>query len=315
MSVDIFLQWADEFKHDSEGQQLGSARVNRDAQGSPDTPEIRAPETVSGPSDVPAPCPPSRPRAAPPPLLPGQARGSNVTRYRPHIGGREVEHSAGSLLLASPLRAQELEMTGPCHCSQYEKAFSPKYLQNWSLAKPTKERISSHEGYTQIIANDRGHLLPSVPRSKASPWGSFMGTWQMPLKVPPARVTLTSRTAAGAASLTKWIQKNPDLLKASNGLHPEILGKPHDPDSQKKLEKSITKTVQQAPSPTIILSSPESNLNSPDQLQSSHHSEGHTPGPQSPPNSPKSPPGSPCMLEHCAGPNLAEVQKCKPGTP
>ncbi|XP_070323768.1 protein Flattop isoform X2 [Odocoileus virginianus] len=109
--------------------------------------------------------------------------------------------------------------------NQYEKPFSPKYLQNWSLAKPTKERISSHEGYTQIIANDRGHLLPSVPRSKASPWGSFMGTWQMPLKIPPARAILTSRTAAGAASLTKWIQKNPDLLKASNGLRPEILGK------------------------------------------------------------------------------------------
>lgn len=52
-----------------------------------------------------------------------------------------------------------------------------------------------------------------------------MGTWQMPLKVPPARATLTSRTAAGAASLTKWIQKNPDLLKASNGLRPEIFGK------------------------------------------------------------------------------------------
>ncbi|XP_046948998.1 protein Flattop isoform X2 [Lynx rufus] len=49
---------------------------------------------------------------------------------------------------------------------KYEKAFSPKYLQNWSPAKPTKERISSHEGYTQFIANDRGHLLPSVPRSK-----------------------------------------------------------------------------------------------------------------------------------------------------
>ncbi|XP_077742892.1 protein Flattop isoform X1 [Canis aureus] len=175
--------------------------------------------------------------------------------------------------------------------NQYEKAFSPKYLQNWSPAKPTKEvlhvllrsqylilptisvthwhlislasskfpypslpqplaqipwtpilsflfhfsqallsspppqRISSQEGYTQIIANDRGHLLPSVPRSKESPWGSFMGTWQMPLKVPPARVTLTSRSVAGAASLTKWIQKNPDLLKASNGLRPEIFGK------------------------------------------------------------------------------------------
>lgn len=60
-----------------------------------------------------------------------------------------------------------------------------------------------------------------------------MGTWQMPLKIPPPRVTLTSRTAAGAASLTKWIQKNPDLLKASNGFRPEILGKvPLIPASQ-----------------------------------------------------------------------------------
>ncbi|XP_027946754.1 protein Flattop [Eumetopias jubatus] len=144
------------------------------------------------------------------------------------------------------------------------------------------QRISSHEGYTQIIVNDRGHLLPSVPRSKASPWGSFMGTWQMPLKIPPARVTLTSRTIAGAASLTKWIQKNPDLLKASNGLRPEILGKPHDPDGQRKLGKLTTKTVQQASSSTIIPSSPAVNLNSPDQPQSSHPSAGHTPGPPKP---------------------------------
>ncbi|XP_058165990.1 protein Flattop [Dasypus novemcinctus] len=200
--------------------------------------------------------------------------------------------------------------------NQYEKAFSPKYLQNWSPAKPTKESISSHEGYTQIIANDRGHLLPSVPRSKANPWGSFMGTWQMPLKIPPARVTLTSRTTAGAASLTKWIQKNPDLLKASNGLHPEILGKPHDPDNQKKLgKKSATKTVQQAPSPTLIPNSPAKTLSSPDAPQSAHPSAGHTPGPQSLTNSPKSPPGSPCVQENLVGPHLTEIQKCEPGTP
>lgn len=40
---------------------------------------------------------------------------------------------------------------------------------------PLPQRISSHEGYTQIIANDRGHLLPSVPRSKvrhSSPFSS-----------------------------------------------------------------------------------------------------------------------------------------------
>ncbi|XP_006162104.1 protein Flattop [Tupaia chinensis] len=199
--------------------------------------------------------------------------------------------------------------------NQYEKAFSPKYLRNWSPAKPTKERIPSHEGYTQIIANDRGHLLPSVPRSKANPWGSFMGTWQMPLRIPPARVTLTSRTAAGAASLTKWIQKNPDLLKASNGLRPEILGKPHDPTCQQKLgRKSTTKTVQQASSPTIIPSPPAANLNSPDQLQSPHPSAGHTPGPQSPVNCPKTPLGSPCVSEHGQGHNVSEVQKGKPAT-
>ncbi|KAG3281124.1 hypothetical protein H1C71_031738 [Ictidomys tridecemlineatus] len=233
--------------------------------------------------------------------------------------------------------------------NQYEKAFSPKILQNWSPAKPTKEhpflvfsklpvlnspdssssssdisslyctnkhfslpplpqKISSHEGYTQIIANDRGHLLPSVPRSKVSPWGTFMGTWQMPQKIPPARVTLTSRTTAGAASLTEWIQKNPDLLKACNGLRPEILGKPNDPESQKKLrKKSITKTVQQVPSPTIIPNFIATNPNPPDQPHSPHPSAGHTPGPQSPVNSPgpqspvnslNSPPRSAGVLEH-----------------
>lgn len=217
-----------------------------------------------------------------------------------------------------------------------------------------------------------------------------MGTWQMPLKIPPARVTLTSRTAAGAASLTKWIQKNPDLLKASNGLRPEILGKvpppsvsissrydsatpaggpltiwlapcrplapsgrlraelrtpsptaqghltspgsasasaltlvwnltfgpwcgetqnslaweglgltglssipprqPQEPASQKKPRNS----VQQAPSPTIIPSSPATNLSSPDQPPSAHPSAGHTPGPLSPASAPECPPGSPC---------------------
>ncbi|XP_012933013.1 protein Flattop [Heterocephalus glaber] len=187
---------------------------------------------------------------------------------------------------------------------QYEKAFSPKYLQNWSPAKPIKESISSHEGYTQIIANDRGHLLPSVPHSKASPWGSFMGTWQMPLKIPPARVTLTARTTAGGASITKWIQKNPDLLKASNGLRTEILGKPHDPDSQKKLRKSTTKMVQQALCPTIIPSSPTANPDSLDESRSSHPSAGHTPGPQIPCNSFESPLGSPVCLD--TGPNPAD---------
>jgi len=27
------------------------------------------------------------------------------------------------------------------------------------------------------VSNDRGHLLPGVPKSKESPWGKFKGTW------------------------------------------------------------------------------------------------------------------------------------------
>ena len=37
-------------------------------------------------------------------------------------------------------------------------------------------------GRTQIISNERGHLLPGVPRCSASPWGSFVGTRQMERK-------------------------------------------------------------------------------------------------------------------------------------
>ncbi|XP_045142531.1 protein Flattop-like [Echinops telfairi] len=203
---------------------------------------------------------------------------------------------------------------GPPRGVEYEKAFSSKYLQNWSPSKSSKESISSHEGYTQIITNDRSHLLPLVPHSKASPWGSFMGTWQMLLKIPPAWVTLTSHTMASAASLTKWIQKNPDLLKASNGLCPETLGKLHDADSRKKLgEKAMTKTEQQAPKRTSTPNSPATSCSFHEQLQSPPPAAGPTPALQNPPASPNSSPGSPCSLECWQGPTLTQSPKCKPG--
>lgn len=37
---------------------------------------------------------------------------------------------------------------------------------------------SRRSGHTQIISNERGHLNPGISRSLASPWGSFVGTWQ-----------------------------------------------------------------------------------------------------------------------------------------
>ncbi|XP_060108518.1 protein Flattop [Heteronotia binoei] len=112
---------------------------------------------------------------------------------------------------------------------QYEDAYAPRNLQNWNLPRVCKQHPSAREGYTQFIANDRGHLLPSVPRSQTSPWGTYMGTWDMPLKIPPARVSLTSRTVDAAAQLTQWINKSKALNNACNGLVPQITGKPSDP--------------------------------------------------------------------------------------
>lgn len=50
----------------------------------------------------------------------------------------------------------------------------PPLSQCFSSTFP--QTIPAHEGYTQIIANDRGHLLPSVPRSKVRHSPPFLPT-------------------------------------------------------------------------------------------------------------------------------------------
>ncbi|XP_053907015.1 protein Flattop [Cuculus canorus] len=109
---------------------------------------------------------------------------------------------------------------------QYEDAFRPHRLQNWTVAHPGPQRPLPREGSTRIIADDRGHLLPSASRSQASPWGTFVGTWEMPARIPPVRLDLTSRSATAAARLTEWVRQPTALTRARNGLRTEITGKP-----------------------------------------------------------------------------------------
>ena len=46
-----------------------------------------------------------------------------------------------------------------------------------------------------IVADDRGHLLPGVQRSKRSPFGEFIGTWDLPKRIPgPYHVHPMGRT-------------------------------------------------------------------------------------------------------------------------
>ncbi|XP_028910973.1 protein Flattop isoform X2 [Ornithorhynchus anatinus] len=66
------------------------------------------------------------------------------------------------------------------------------------------------------------------------PWGTFLGTWEMPLRIPPAQLTLTARSAAGAARLTDWLQESRSLTEACNGLRPQIRGKLQEPPEAPK---------------------------------------------------------------------------------
>lgn len=51
-------------------------------------------------------------------------------------------------------------------------------MPKWYQPKPCPGK-----GTTQIVSNDRGHLLPGIPHSKRSPWGEFVGTWSLPKKI------------------------------------------------------------------------------------------------------------------------------------
>ncbi|XP_078524765.1 protein Flattop [Lissotriton helveticus] len=108
--------------------------------------------------------------------------------------------------------------------NQYEGGFKSNKLQNWGLPKRHKERPSAHDGYTLFIANDRGHLLCESMKSKISPWGTYMGTWDMPRRIPPCKVSSASRSAHAANCLKEWIYNSTDLTSACNGLRPEIDG-------------------------------------------------------------------------------------------
>ncbi|XP_063918015.1 protein Flattop homolog [Zophobas morio] len=67
--------------------------------------------------------------------------------------------------------------------NQYEQAYKPRVLRNWEVPKVYDDKPKRRAGRTEIISNDRGHLLPGVPKSKASPWGNFKGAWHLPKKI------------------------------------------------------------------------------------------------------------------------------------
>ncbi|XP_029881580.1 protein Flattop isoform X2 [Aquila chrysaetos chrysaetos] len=107
---------------------------------------------------------------------------------------------------------------------QYEDAFSPHRLQNWSVPRTGRQ---------------------------ASPWGTFVGTWDMPPRIPPARLDLTSRSATAAAQLMDRIRQPTSLTHACNGLRTEITGKPQEPWLDTQTAKEPSRRSSQASSEGI----------------------------------------------------------------
>lgn len=97
-------------------------------------------------------------------------------------------------------------MASSYSANQYDNAFTSQKLQNWTLPRQHKQHPSALGGHTQFITNDRGHLLPGM-RSKDSSWSSFLGTWDLPRRIPPPRVNYTARSAEGAHKLQKLVQE------------------------------------------------------------------------------------------------------------
>jgi len=100
--------------------------------------------------------------------------------------------------------------------NQYEDAFRENRLLNWCVPRKYVERPCKHVGFSQFHANNFGHLLPEVPRSAESPWGTFKGTWDMPLKIPPPNPKYTARSKLQKKKLFEW-KENSSLNNAANG--------------------------------------------------------------------------------------------------
>ncbi|UJR35649.1 hypothetical protein I4U23_028399 [Adineta vaga] len=90
--------------------------------------------------------------------------------------------------------------------SQYEKSFTPKRLQMYQVPKDpqpgTRARGSTSVNGNSFVADNQGHLLAGVERSKRSPFGEFVGTWDLPKRIPgPYHVHAMGRTEKNFNSL------------------------------------------------------------------------------------------------------------------
>ncbi|XP_062398129.1 protein Flattop [Sardina pilchardus] len=95
-------------------------------------------------------------------------------------------------------------MSSSFSANQYDGAYKSQKLQNWTVPKHFKERPSAADGHTTFITNDHGHLLPGMKAKNGSAWTSFVGTWDLPNRIPPTYINPTARSHEGQERLKNW---------------------------------------------------------------------------------------------------------------
>ncbi|XP_060086230.1 protein Flattop homolog [Ylistrum balloti] len=161
---------------------------------------------------------------------------------------------------------------------QYNKAFDPKLLQNWEVPAQHRARPNAYTGFTQIKANDRGHLLPGVKRSRESPWGTYVGTWDLPLKIPGNNMTnKTARTFEAVQRLDRCKTDGEIILKGK-------LKKTKIPDALpvKIDEKADAEVIPAAPQVMAKDGSPRSGAINPEPISISPKDIVYSPKPGTP---------------------------------
>jgi len=92
--------------------------------------------------------------------------------------------------------------------NQYESSFKPRQLLNWQVPQTFTKYPKSRQGFSQYFADDRGWLLTGAPRSVESPWGTYISSWDMPLKIPPSHPKYTGRLKSEQCKLRNWREKS-----------------------------------------------------------------------------------------------------------
>lgn len=128
----------------------------------------------------------------------------------------------------------EISYTQDLFCSaQGHSLFFTKRFFLFSI----NQRPSTLEGFTQPVSNDRGHILPGIPRSSKSPWGEFIGTWDM--KKPPLR-TKTMKTNVMTSSIQNTAPVPEESNRTPSPRQEGAIGKARTPTPQQEAGRTLS---------------------------------------------------------------------------